>query len=422
MKYMKKRRGKQPVKPNVEEALKPRLLDLKGAHNSSMNIPIVYRRTFGWAENSVLFTPVNRRAFVIHRSGLDNEELEVEGYVQKRIDIEEIPWYHRNRAHSKRNEKYYYEQLKEYLISLSLSDRYVQIDINKPKDSRLDMCLKCDLEYLAGQLGYQYTATAKTYRCTFVFPHFSNRQTVTRCTHTLMESLDQLKGLKEKFESLEVKQCFDELRDAAYGVNWTEANMDRYYTEALNVAWDLPQMEQIGHFLIIQYCERAYDEIHYVISHSQNIGKILEDKDDDITSFLWKIFLDIWNTSVQASFEALERVMTVLTQPDSVLPCLEILRQHRQQKELHTSPPQNYVSNLIRRVETMAIKSTKDKGYRVLADKHSLEIIHHLFSINQSCERIMEISSNMATTSMYLQKSSPLDKSVEQTERSNVTT
>jgi len=411
---MKKRRGKQPVKPNIEEALKPRLLDLKGTYNSSMNIPIVYRRTFGWKGDSVLFTPVNRRAFVVHRSGLENEELDLADYVRKRIHIGELPWYHRNRMHSGRDEEYYFEQLKEYLISLSLSDRYVQIDIDKPKEPGLDSCLRRDLEHLAGQLGYQYTTTSGTYRCTFVFPHFTNRQTVARCTHTLMESLEQLKDLGNRFEKLEVDKCLEALQDAVYGVRRTEANMDRYYTEALNVAWDLPQMEQIGHFLIIQYCERAYDEIQYLINHSQNVGNHLRDQDEDVVEFLWNLYLDLWKTSVRPSFEALEQVIDALERRDSVLQCLDMIRRRRQQKELRTSPQQDYVSNLIRRVETMTIRSTRDKGYRVLADKPILEVIHHLFSINQSCERITEISANIATTSLYLQKSSLLDASDEQ--------
>ena len=64
---MKKRRGKRPVKPNITEALKDRVIDLKGAQFSSMNIPIIYRRTFDWGGDSVLFRPINKRSFVVQR-------------------------------------------------------------------------------------------------------------------------------------------------------------------------------------------------------------------------------------------------------------------------------------------------------------------------------------------------------------------
>ena len=397
---MKKRRGKRPVKPNIEEAIKDRIVDLKGAQHSSMNIPIVYRRTFGWEGDSVLFRPINKRSFVVQRTGLEEEEMDMEGYVHRELGPKRLPFYFRNRTSGEHEDEYYMEDLRETLISYSLADRYVNIDVTKPKDKDLDTCLRMDLEYLSSELGYNYSITKDAYRCTFVFPKYTNQQTVLRCVQSIQGSLKLLRDFQKKVPKLEVDMGYATLKDISYSVSTSEHNMDRYYTEALNVMWDLPQIETAGHFLIVQGCERVFDEIEYIISCSREVASLLQDKKVQDRMFLWDMFVTLWETSLASAFKTLEKALSTVSSEDPVPDCLDILRQHRLFKVERSSHQVAFVSGLTKRTE-----SAGTGGYKPLVGREYVEVLQHLFGMNQASARIRDLSSILATKVLYLKNS-----------------
>jgi len=396
---MKKRRGKRPVKPNLEEALKDRVVDLKGIQHSSMNIPIIYRRTFGWEGDAVLFRPISKRAFVVQPLDLGNEDLVAEGYVNKELDLRSLPHYLNTRKEADQEDQYHIEELKESLISFSLLDRYVNIDIKKPEDKELDLLLRKDLEYLGVELGYDYSISTESYRCTFIFPKYSNEQTVKRCVRAIKDSLELLKDFQKDVKNYDLATAQSILDDLSYSISNTEHNIDRFYTEALNVIWDLPQMEAAGHFLIIQACERVYDEVEFIIRCSREVAKLLTK--DKKGGFLWEMFINLWMTSIKSALASLEEALGTVEGDEAVSECLNMLRRHRQYKDLRSSNQVAYVSHI-----TRALENTEGEGYKPLVSKEQVEVLHHLFGMNQSSTRIEEISSIIATKVLYLRNSS----------------
>jgi hypothetical protein len=322
------------------------------------------------------------------------------GYVHRELGPKQLPFYFKNRASGEHEDEYYMEDLRESLISYSLADRYVNIDVVKPKDKDLDAFLRMDLEYLSSELGYNYSITKDAYRCTFVFPKYTNRQTVLRCVQAIQGSLQLLKDFQKKVAKLEIDKGYATLKDISYSVSTSEHNMDRYYTEALNVLWDLPQMEQAGHFLIVQGCERVFDEIEYIVTCSREVASLLHDKKVKDRMFLWDMFTTLWDTSLASAFTSLEISLSTIASEDPVPVCLEILRKHRLYKVERSSDQVAFVSSLTKRME-----SAGTGGYKPLVGREYVEVLQHLFGMNQASARIMELASILATKVLYLRNS-----------------
>lgn len=399
---MKKRRGKQPVKPNMGEAMKERLISLKGSQFSTMNIPIIYRRTFDWKEDSVVFKPINKRSFVVFSPEIRDEEMRTSEYVHRTLDIETLPWYSKNRVKSEKALSSNMEELQEMLVSLSLTDRYVNIDIPKPGDPDLDVCLREDLEELSGELGYVYSSGPDSYRCTFIFPKHSNEQIVKLSAELLGSTISVLQDFTKIIFDLGLEPARKKLDDLRYSVDTNEMRMDSLYTQSLNVLWDLPQVEMAGHFLIIQACERAFDEIQYIVETSCGVTDVLSSSGGDVEALLWDEFVSLWRTSLSPSLTVLKDSLDLIGGRDhDTSGSLNIIRKHRLEKETRSNPQRNFQLELTRKIEREA-SNTTDCEVEIFSRASSIESIELLFGINQAAERIRNISQEIATKILYL--------------------
>ncbi len=411
---MKKRRGKQPVKPNMEEALKERLVYLKGAQGSTMNIPIIYRRTFDWDSDSVIFKPVNKRAFVVYRSDLDTEEMEPSNFITRNLDVNNLPWYPAGRAGAEERDRSKIEELKEALVSHSLSDRFVHVEINKPKDKDLDGFLREDLEYLSGELGYSYSTIPGAYRCTFVYPRHTNEQMVNRSVSVLRSTLKVLRKFIDDLLQLSIEEMEDRLDELTYSVEMAEKNQDRLYTDALNVHWDLPQIEPAGFFILSQACERVHDEIEYLVDSTIEVRDMLSCAEaNDVKELLYEEAISIWRSSVGKSIDRMEKTLDIYYMEDkkeAVRSCLKIIRDHRMEKQNRSSFQDHSVTELATKIESLSARNSKKGGLKLLARKECIGSIELLFAMNQAAARISSLSKIFATKVLYIINSRQMEQ------------
>lgn len=403
---MKKRRGKQPVKPNLEEALKERMVYLKGAQGSTMNIPIIYRRTFDWESDSVIFKPVNKRAFVVYRSDLEKEEMDPGSFITRTLDVNDLPWYPNGRVGAEGRDRSKIEELKEALTSHSLADRYVHVDVPKPDDKDLDSCLREDLENLSGELGYSYSTIPGAYRCTFTFPRHTNEQMVTRSISVLKSTLKVLKDFIEDLLDLSLDEAGDRLEELRYSVEMAEINIDRVYTDALNVHWDLPQIEHAGFFILSQVCERAHDEIEYLVDSTLEVKELLSCAEaDDVKELLYEEVISIWRSSVGRAIDRLEEAVEIYSIEDcddAVRSSLKIIREHRMEKQNRSSIQDHSVTELATKIESLSTRNSAKGGLKLFARKECIGTIELLFAMNQAAARIGNLTKIFVTKILYI--------------------
>ena len=403
---MKKRRGKQPVKPNISEAMKERLVYLKGVQGSTMNIPIIYRRTFDWESDSVVFKPMNKRAFIVYRSDLDNEELDPANFITRELYIDELPWYHENRVGADKKDRSRNEELREMLVSHSLADRFVHVDIPKPEDKELDMALREDLESLSDELGYSYSTIPGAYRCTFTFPRHTNEQMVNRSVSVLRSTIKVLYSLINDLLELKRQEVMDRMDEVHYSIGMAEINLDRIYTDSLNVHWDLPNTEPAGYFLLSQVCERAHDEIEYLVDSSIELLEMLDCciEDDDVLELLYEEMISVWRSSIGKALNWLESVIETVDQDEeeAMKRCLTIIREYRSFKQNRSSIQDRYISELASKIEGLSARSTKNGGIKLFARKECIGSIELLFLMNQTAARLWGLTKIFATKQLYL--------------------
>ncbi|MGA1847798.1 MAG: hypothetical protein ACMUHB_00530 [Thermoplasmatota archaeon] len=401
---MKKRRGKQPVKPDIEEALKERLVYLKGMQGSTMNIPIIYRRTFDWTGDSVVFKPINKRSFVVYRSDLADEEIDQDNYLVRELDVMDLPWYGENRSCVEKPDRVSTEELREALISISLVDRYIHVDVKKTGDPELDRCLRGDLEHLSTELGYAYSITKDAYRCTFIFPKHSNTQMVVKAVNATMGSIEAFEEFIDETMDLNVKTMAPRMEEVGYMVERSEVNLDQIYTNALNVHWDLPQTEKVGNFLLTQSCERAHDEMEYIVNASKEALGHLELCPGDASTILFEELVSLWRTSVGRSVQKLKESLEAmnLERKGSIRTCLGMIRDYRDEKLKRSSSQDIVITQLTQKIEGLATSNAKRGGLKLLANAECLSVIEILFGINQSASRIGSLANVIATKTLYL--------------------
>jgi len=395
---MKKRRGKQPVKPDLEEAMKERIVSLKGKQFSTMNLPMIYRRTFNWTGDSVLFKPVDRRSFVVMRPDTKDEELRTSEYAQKDLDLSDLPWYHEGRASSETNLPPDMEELKEMLIALSLNERYVDIHIDRPKDRGLDMKLRSDLEYLSRDQGFKFSLIDDRYICTFLFPKNDLAQMEVMSSELLVRSIRMMRDFANQVVDLEWKVAPERISDLLYSIKTIESSMDSLYTDSINLLWDPPQLEVPGLFLMIQAHEAANDELEAIAKDSLRFVSTLPTGNMDIRDLIWEEFVQVWRTSVLPSLDEYEALLK-----DGETGALKRIRGHRIWKESGTSPQNEYISNVARRIESLSSRGTK--GVKLLASSECIKAMQALFSINDSASRLESISQVAATMKLYNSRS-----------------
>ncbi len=403
---MKKRRGKQPVKPNYEEAMKERLVYLKGLQGSTMNIPIIYRRTYDWNMDSVIFKPVNKRSFVVSRPDLDVEEINQMNYVVTTLDVKELPFYAANRNTCEKPDSPMLEELRETLVSFSLLDRYVHIDVKKTGDSGLDGCLMNDLEYLSSELGYSYSITRDAFRCTFVFPKFTSSQIVTRAINTIYGSIEAFRSLSVDILDLDPNTLTNRVQEIGFIIKRAEVNLDLIYTDALNVHWDLPQVEPAGYFLLTQSMERAHDEMEYIINATKEALELLEKCPKDASKILFEELVSVWRGSVGRAIQGLELGLegVNMDKKAALQRSLEMVRSYREEKKNRSSSQDAVIKQLTQKIERLASTSAKKGGLKFLANLECLAAIEILFGINQSAARLSGITNVIATKTLYLKR------------------
>jgi hypothetical protein len=403
---MKKRRGKQPVKPNLEEAMKERIISLKGKQFSTMNIPIIFRRTFNWDADTVLFKPINRRSFVVYSSDMDQEEMQPLKYIRRRLKIEDLPWYSDNRVGSDPGLPSTVEELRESLVSLSLTDRYVHIEIPRPEDRNLDEALRSDLENLAKELGYRYSSLPDIYRCTFVFPQQNNSVILKRASDQLAESLEMMIAFALGIYEIGAEDLSARVMDLKYSIDTEEVVMDSLYTQSLNILWDLPQTEMAGHFIVIQSCERAQDELQYIMEATARLSDLLDVGGGEIDKLFREELISVWRTSVRPALESVKRALDMLDldNRDAARQSLGVIRSHRHHKVTRTSPQDGFQTELTNKIERTA-SSGNESGLFTLSTSQCIESVELLFSINQSAHRLYNISQIIATKILYMMNS-----------------
>ncbi len=397
---LKKRRGKQPVKPNTGEALKERLISLKGDQYSTMNIPIIYRRTFGWDKDAVIFKPINRRSFVVYRADIGDEEMQTESHVCRALDVNDLPWYRANRVGSKEGLGSNTEELRESLISLSLTDRYVHVDINRPGERELDRCLRGDLEYLSRELGYTYSNQKGFYRCTFIFPRYSGEQLMRRAGAILSESLEAFSEFPELIFDAKHSDVKGGLEDLRYFIETREVTMDDLYTQAINAHWDIPGIEPAGFFLMVQSMERSHDELEFMVRSACSVMEAFTAQDGDGNGPLWEEFISLWRCSISP---AVSRMMSSLEE-GGARDDLDLIRLRRFEKEGRCSPQDGYLNELTQKIERMAPACTED-GKGLFSSGAHVEIMENLFVINRSALRIADLSQVISKYRLYLRNS-----------------
>lgn len=398
---MKKRRGKQPAKPDMGEAMKERSISLKGKQNSTMNIPMIFRRTFGWNEENVMFRPVNKRSFIVSRPDIPDEEFRAENHLQRDLDLSDLPWYHKERARSETDDPSDMEELKEMLLSMSLKDRYVDININRPADSELNSKLRSDLERLSRDLGFKLHFKDPLYTCSFLYPKHSMVQMEAMCSDLLLRSIDAASSFADSVYELDIEGAGSALSDLLYSIQTVESSIDAVFTDSLNLLWDPPPLEPPGHFLLIQAHEAVNDEMENMAKDSIRFLALLPRNDRDICDLIWDEFLQVWRTSVLPSLGLYRQLVAGENGPEER--ALERIRMHRIWKERGLSPHTDYISKMAQRVESAA--ASRSGKARILATSDCIKAMQCLFSINDSASRIESISQVAGTMMLYLSRS-----------------
>ena len=312
---MKKLRGKQPTKPNIQKALIKRNLELKGVDKAAFTIPIVYRKTFGWVHPGVTFVPINHRGFVIFRGDLDSEEYRRDMYTKIKLDVATLPKYSKNRL--EKDDVTANIELKEAILAASLKDRYIEVTIPKPKDTNLYECVKDDMEKLVSELGFEYSTDHEGVHCIFKFPKHDIKYYAMEskvCVLSAIRSLNYFRNLiaEKKFQG--AITGIDELQ---YNINRLELLMDRYHSDALNIIWDLPNISCPGYFLWIYSCERILDELLFITKETANAIKCLKPEDIRIIGKEKDLFGFVWDKAVEDSLEYCElAASTIDLEPD----------------------------------------------------------------------------------------------------------
>ena len=104
-----------------------------------------------------------------------------------------------------------------------------------------------------------------------------------------------------------------------------------------------------------------------------------------------------------SAFGTLEKALSTITSDNPVPDCLEILRKHRLFKVERSSDQVAFVSSLTKRME-----SAGTGGYKPLVGREYVEVLQHLFGMNQASARIRDLSSILATKVLYLRNSTVL--------------
>jgi hypothetical protein len=340
--------------------------------------------------------PVNHRCFLISRGDLETEEYRRDIYTKLKLDINDLPTYSKNRLKS--NDSVETIELKEAILAASLKNRYVEIILPKPKNKDLYKTLKKDMEYLSDELGFEYSTDSKGIKCTFKFPKHDIKYYAMEskiCVQNALAEIDHFCSLvtENKFEGALANQ--DELM---YNIGRLEILMDRYYSDSLNIMWDLPNLSPPGYFLWINACELILDEILFITKETANALKILKPEDIRILEMERDIFGYVWEKATEKCLKyCATAISTIELEPSSKT--IETAYSMINEYEHHRKKIDTSQSKFIKLFtgEDRYFKDPKS-AQRLMAASF------HLNNIFQASERIVGFSNSIVKNTLRLSK------------------
>ncbi len=391
---MKKPRGKQPTKPNEAKALLSKPMELKGTHKATFTIPVIYRRTFNWTSPEVNFVPVNHRSFIIYRGDLEAEEYRRDLYTNLSLGVESLTLYPNIRKET--NNESVRVELKEAILAASLTNRYVQVTIPKPKDPGLYKVLRQDMEELSGELGFEYSTNNTGINCTFKFPKHDIKYYAMESKICVQNAISSLKFFRELISNEKFYGALSGKDELSYNINRLEIIMDRYYSDALNIIWDLPNISKPGYYLWIQSCERILDEFLFITKETSKALKILKPEDIQLLELDRDIFGYVWEKALEKGLEFCDAaISTIELLPDKQCTkrAFELLyeyEQHRQKIDMSQS-------------KFIKLFTGEDRYFKdPKSAQRLLTASFHLNNIFQASERIIVFSSSIVKNTLRL--------------------
>jgi len=391
---MKKPRGKQPTKPDRQKALLSRNMELKGSDKAAFTIPVIYRKTFGWDSPSITFVPINHRGFVMFRGDLESEEYRRDLYSKITLDIETLPLYSKNRVN--KNDESVLVELKEAILAASVKDRYVQITIPKPKNSALYDFLKQDMEALVSELGFEYSTDHVGIQCIFKFPKHDIKYYAMESRLCVQYAINSLNHFRKLITDEKFKGALSGNDELFYNINRLELLMDRYYSDALNIIWDLPNISSPGYFQWIYSCERIMDEFLFIAKETNNAINSIKPEDIQFIGLDKDIFSVVWEKAIENSLEYCgTAISTIELEPDNK--CIQnafslIYNYEQHRKQLGTSQ-----SKFIK-LFTGESSYFKD----IARAQRLLTASYYLNNIFQASERIIVFSNSIVKSTLRL--------------------
>ena len=391
---LKKMRGKQPTKPDVKKALLNRNLELKGADNASLTIPIIYRKTFAWDHPDVTFVPINHRSFVVFKGDLDTEEYQRDNFLKVSLDINTIPHYVKNRV--KKDDYTLLIELKEALLAASLKDRYMQITIPRPKDPKLYKCLKADMEVIVGEFGLEYSTDHEGIQLTFKFPKHDIKYYAMESRICLQNALASLEYFRNSIKDDRFEGALEGIEDLLYDINRLELLMDRYFSDSLNLIWDLPNISCPGYYLWVSALENIMDEFMYITRETNNTIKSVKAEDIQFIRKDKDIFGLVWDKAVEKCLEFCDSALaTMELEPDDdcIQAAFGVVYNYEQHRRKIGSERTRFIKLFAG--EDRYFKDT-NRAARLLTASY------HLNNIFQSSERIIDYSNLIAKNTLRI--------------------
>jgi hypothetical protein len=391
---MKKLRGKQPTKPDVKKALISRSMELKGTHKATFTIPVIYRRTFNWDSPEVDFVPVNHRSFLIYRGDLETEEYRRDMYTKLKLDINDLPTYSKHRL--KKQDETVIVELKEAILAASLKNRYVEITIPKPKEQGLYKTLKQDMEELADELGFEYSTDNLGIKCTFKFPKHDLKYYAMESKLCVKNALAEIKHFCSQVEKNKFEGALNGQEELLYNIERLEILMDRYYSDALNIMWDLPNLSAPGYFLWINACEFILDEILFITKETANALKILKPEDIRLLEMERDIFGYVWEKATEKCLKYCETAISTIeleTTHELIETAYSLIYDYEQHRKKIDMSQSKFIKLFTG--EDRYLKNPKS-AQRLMAASF------HLNNIFQASERIIGFSTSIVKNTLRL--------------------
>jgi hypothetical protein len=391
---MKRARGKQPTKPNLQKALLTRNMELKGSDKATFTIPVIYRKTFGWDVPEIQFVPLNHRGFVIFRGDLEQEEYNREMYKRLRLDIETLKSYTQNRP--EKSEQPHNTELKEAILAASLRDRYVHLTIPKPKSSKLYKYLKKDMEELVAELGFEYSTDHQGIQCTFKFPKHDVKYYAMESKFCVQSAINSLNYFREYISEHKFTGAVSAKDDLIYEINRLEVLMDRYYSDSLNIIWDLPNIYCPEYFLWINSCEKILDEFQFIASETNNAIKTLKPDDIQKIGVDRDIFEYVWAKAIESCLGFCENaISTIELEPGEN--CIQRSFEHIYDYEQHHKTLGEGQHKFIK------LFSGEEKYFKDTARaQRILTSSYHLNNIFQAAERVIGLSKSIVQNTLRI--------------------